>query len=243
MATTLEEFVAQLHTDGVESGRIEAEKLVEEARRHADALRREAAEKARAVVAEAEAHAALLKMQAGTELRLASRDTLLQLRESLTVALDGILKQALAPQLTDAGVLAPLLREVVVQYARGDAAGERHIVIDVPDHLSDDLGAWLMQELGRSVEGHETYIDVRGILSEAGFEYRVSGGKVDMTLNAVADVLRAMVRPRLWEVLASVAAEHDAAEQPAGRPGAEAAVGARPAAGVEAEVGPQAVAP
>jgi V/A-type H+/Na+-transporting ATPase subunit E len=214
MATTLEDFVAQLHTDGVESGRIEAEKLVEEARRQADAVRRGAEEQARSLVAEAEAKAELLVLQAHTELRLAARDTLLQLRASLTDALDAILKQALTPTLTDPANLAQLLKEVVVQYARGDAVGERHIVIDVPEHLSDGLGEWLMQELGRSVEGKETFVDVRGVLSEAGFEYRVSGGKVDMTLGAVADVLRDMVRPRLWEVLASEAAGHDTSSAP-----------------------------
>jgi V/A-type H+/Na+-transporting ATPase subunit E len=214
MATTIEGFVAQLHADGVESGRIEAEKLVEDAREQAEALRRAAEEEARVVIADAQARAELLVLQANTELRLAVRDTLLQLRASLTDALDGILKQALSPLLTDPAILPQLLKEVVSQYARGDAAGARHIVIDVPEHLADGLAAWLLQELGRSVEGNETYVDVRGVLSEAGFEYRVSGGKVDMTLGAVADVLRGMVRPRLWEVLATVAAEHDASVEP-----------------------------
>jgi V/A-type H+/Na+-transporting ATPase subunit E len=214
MATTLEGFVAQLHADGVESGRMEAEKLVEEARRQADALRRAAEEDARGVIAEAESRAELLVLQADTELRLAARDTLLQMKASLTDALDGILKQALSPLLTDPAILGQLLKAVVAEYARGDAAGARHIVIDVPEHLSDGLAEWLLQELGRSVEGNETYIDVRGVLSEAGFEYRVSGGKVDMTLGAVADALRGMVRPRLWAVLAAVVAEHEASVEP-----------------------------
>jgi vacuolar-type H+-ATPase subunit E/Vma4 len=210
MATTLQDFVAKLHADGVEAGRAEADRLLEDARRRAEAIRREAEEQAASVLAEAEAKANLLRLQAGTELRLAARDTLLQLRASLTTALESILRRAVRPVLLDGALLPELVRDVIVQYARADAVGERRIVVDVPEHLADGLADWLLQELGRSVEGRETLVDVRGILSEAGFEYRVDGSTIDMTLAAVVEALRSTVRPRLWEVLSSEAAEYDA---------------------------------
>jgi V/A-type H+/Na+-transporting ATPase subunit E len=221
MATTLETFVAKLHADGVEAGRAEAERLLDDARLRAEAIVREAEEQARSVVAEAEARANLMRLQAGTELRLAVRDTLLQLRESLTSALESILRRALTPVLLDPALLGQLVREVAVQYAAEDARGGRRIVVDVPEHLSDALAESLLHELGRSLEGHESFVDVRGVLSEAGFDYHVDGATVDMTLSAVADVLRATVRPRLWEVLASEAAEYDSTHAQA----AERAVG------------------
>jgi hypothetical protein len=211
MATKLEDFVAKLHADGVESGRIEAERLIEEARRQSEAIRSEADAHARAAVAAAQAQAELLLQQATTELRLAARDTLLQLRASLTAALEAIMKRALAPALLDPALLSALVREVVVQYAAADARGERRIVFDVPEHLSGPVRDWSLKELGESLAGHESFFDVRGVLSEAGFEYHVRGETVDMTLAAVADVLHELVRPALGELLAEAAAGPGAA--------------------------------
>jgi V/A-type H+/Na+-transporting ATPase subunit E len=216
MATKLEDFVAKLHADGVESGRIEAERLVEDARRQAESIRHEAEARARDVVAQAGARAELLLQQATTELRLAARDTLLQLHGSLTVALEAIMKRGLAPALLDPAQLSALVREVVVQYASADAQGERRIVFDVPEHLAGPVRDWSLKELGASLSGHESFFDVRGVLSEAGFEYHVRGETVDMTLGAVADVLHELVRPALAELLAEAAAGQGATGRAAG---------------------------
>jgi vacuolar-type H+-ATPase subunit E/Vma4 len=222
MATTLEDFVAKLHADGVESGRAEAERLVTEARRQVEAMRHEAESQARVMLAQAEAQAKLLKEQAETELRLAARDTLLQLRASLTSALESILRRALTPVLLDPAVLAELVRHVMVQYASADARGGQRMVVDVPEHLAEALAGWGLAELGASLEGHESYYDVRGVLSEAGFEYHVRGETIDMTISAVADVLNELLRPQLWQLLADAAAQAAAhAAAPAGGPAAE----------------------
>jgi hypothetical protein len=202
MATRLEDFVARLHADGVEAGRTEAERLIQDARLAADQLRRQADAAARETVARAEEQAAALRQQAETELRLAARDAVLQLRAVLAGSLESILRRAYAPVLSDPDLLGELLRVVVAEYALADARGERHIEIDVPESVVDGVAAWGLHELAQSVAGRGALVDVRGRLAGAGFEYRVSGsGSVEVTPASVVDLLRDMIRPRLGQLL------------------------------------------
>jgi V/A-type H+/Na+-transporting ATPase subunit E len=201
MATTLEDFVAKLHAEGVASGRAEAEQIIAEARRAADAIRREAEDQARLVVERAEQEAATRRARAETELTLAARDTLLALRSALGRCLDALLRRTLAPPLRDPGLLAELLSLLVREYARADAAGARHIEIQVPHELAARLELRALHELARSAQAGTMTVDVRGSLCDAGFEYRIAGGKVEVTLDAVVERVREVVRPGLWGLL------------------------------------------
>jgi hypothetical protein len=213
MPTTLEDFVAKLHTDGVESGRAAGERLLATAAQEADRVRLEAEAEAQELVRAAEAQARQLLGRAEAELRLAARDALLQLRATLTAGLEAVLKRGTLPLLNDPSILQELLTVLVREYAAADAAGELHIVMDVPEHLVERLELWSLRELAQSLAGGEARVDVRGLLSEAGVEYRVAGTSVDMTVAAVAAVLRDLVRPALWQVLDAAVAEQREAEQ------------------------------
>jgi vacuolar-type H+-ATPase subunit H len=205
MATTLEDFVAKLHSEGVATGRAEAERLVEEARRAAKSIRQEAEAEGREILARAESLAAAERSRTETELRLAVRDVLLELRAALTRCMDAVVKRGLQPPLGNPGVLTDLLVVLVQEYARADAAGDRHIEIRIPEELAEEVSGRLLQELGRSAVGSAVGVDVRGALCDAGLEYRVHGAQVDVTLDAVADQVRELVRPELWRILEEAA--------------------------------------
>jgi vacuolar-type H+-ATPase subunit E/Vma4 len=206
MATTLEDFVAKLHSEGVATGRAEAERLIEEARRQGESIRREAEAQAHAIVAEARSEAAEERARTDVELKLAARDALLSLQAALTRCMDAVLRQELRAPLRDPDVMAGLIEHLVAAYARSDAAGDRHIEVHVPEDLLEQVRDRVTHKLARFASGDHG-LDVRGTLCDAGFEYRVGGGKVDMGLDAVAEQVRALVRPRLAEILASAAGE------------------------------------
>jgi V/A-type H+/Na+-transporting ATPase subunit E len=216
MAPDLEGFVAKLHADGVAAGRAEAERLVEAARVEAAELRRQAAEGAEAILAAADVEARRVAERTRAELRLAARDTLLSLRAALTRALEAVVRRALEPPLRDPAVLETLLAHLVTEYARADAAGVRRIEIRVEGPLAERVRTATLQELARGLSGGKVDVDVEGILTEAGFVYRVDGAHVDMTLASVADVVRDVVRPGLQHMLDAVALEPPTAAAPAG---------------------------
>lgn len=202
MATKLEEFVARLHADGVEAGRAEAEQLLDAARLRAQSIVAEAEACAAELVASAESRAAEVASQRESELRLAARDAVLGLRSALSTSLEALLRREAGAALEDPAVVTALVKAVVLEYARADAGGKRRIEIVVPAELREAVESALLSELASSAVGRSVVVDVKGGLSEAGFEYRVGeGGTVEMTTEAVLEVLKPLLRPALHQVL------------------------------------------
>jgi V/A-type H+/Na+-transporting ATPase subunit E len=202
MVTKLEDFVARLHADGIESGRAEAERLIGEAHARADAIVAEAEARAAEKLAEAAARVEAMFAQGESEVGLAARDAVLNLHSTLTASLEALLRYDVKAALDDPVVVTDLVKSVVLQYARADARGVRRIKVDVPEELRRPVEAALLRELARGTSGESTRIDVTGSLSEAGFEYRVGdGGTVEVTTEAVLDVLKSLMRPSLHRIL------------------------------------------
>jgi V/A-type H+/Na+-transporting ATPase subunit E len=209
MATTLEDFVAKLHSEGVATGRAEAERLLAVARQEADSIRRAAESEAAEIVKRARSDAAAEKARTETDLRLAVRDALLGLRSALTNCLDAVVRRSLAEPLRDDSVVVELVTQVVREYARAEASGARHIEIRVPEQLVERVRERVLGDLASSSAAVGLGVDVRGSLCDSGFEYRLAGATVDVGMDAVAERVRELVRPALWELLDEAVAEAD----------------------------------
>lgn len=195
---SLEAFVAQLHDEGVEAGRAEAERLVREAREQATAIVREARARADALLAEAEEGARRAEARGRDELELAARDAVLELQAALAETLTRVWSRGVAAELRDPEVLTALLREVVRAYAAGDAVG-RPTEVRVPGRLARDVEAWWSRELADALESTAS-VTADPVL-DAGFEYRIGGGAVEVTVESVVEKLMQSVQPRLREIL------------------------------------------
>jgi len=209
MAGTIEAFVDQLQADGVQAGQAAAEKIRAEAEQQAERLIAEAQAKAKAIIAEAEAQIEKTRERAETELRLATRDALIHLQETLSRALRGVLAGAAQEQLSQAEFLGKLLRDVVMQYARADSECAGSVTINVSEEMRHQLTHWAIQALHKDLEGTGTNVDLHGKLAGAGFEYRVSGGTVEVTVDSVVEILSQMVSPELRALVARAAANGD----------------------------------
>ncbi|HPM80186.1 MAG TPA: hypothetical protein PLF81_05775 [Candidatus Anammoximicrobium sp.] len=203
MTHTIEAFINRLQTDGVEAGRQEAEKIRAEGEQQARERMAAAEEQARQIVERAQAESEQIGARTETELKLAARDTVLRLQEALNGALRAVLFDAVREKLDDADFLAGLIRDVVLRYAEADAAGNGPITIGVSEAMRQRLLSSTVSAF-RQTGPEAPEVDLRGTLAEAGFEYAVREGTVEVTAASVVEVLSEMVDSELRKRLAAV---------------------------------------
>jgi vacuolar-type H+-ATPase subunit E/Vma4 len=205
MIDSIEGFVNKLQADGVEAGRREAAEIRAKAEEEAHRIIDQANARAAELVSRGEAEAQRILSRAHTELRLASRDAVLRLRDALSGMLRTIVRGAVEEQLGETDFLRKLLHDVIMHYAEADIAGKDAMVINVTDDAHHKLAQWAIHELRDALKGSDLHFQLHGTLPETGFEYRLSDGTVEVTVTSLVDVLIEMVGPHLREVLEDAA--------------------------------------
>lgn len=218
MAETIESFVKKLQTDGVEAGRQEAEKIQQAARDEAQQTVDDAKRQAEKIVADAKAEADGMLARAKTELQLASRDAVLKLRDVLARALEAIVAEGTKEKLADADFLGQVLHDLVRLYAESHmGARSAPMTIDVQPEMKQKLREWALSELGQqAVDSLRSTFDLQGTLAATGFEYKIAGATVEVTVESVVETLKDLVGPGLKEVLDQAVADQTPADEPTG---------------------------
>ncbi len=205
--SSLESFVAQLQTEGVEAGRKEAEHLIAAAQAEAAEIVRRARSEAEGIVGVAQDRAVEAEARGRVALELAIRDALLQLQAALTEVLSVALAHGVRASLSDTGLLEKLLEHVVSSYASANAAG-RVKELRVPRQLNAPFTAWWQNQLATALSGNHGAPALTAVLEDAGFEYRLSeGGTVEVSVESTVEKLMELVRPGLRELVAAAGAE------------------------------------
>jgi len=212
MAHTVQSFIDTLRADGVEMGRKAAEQIRREAEEQAEQAIHEAEAKASRIIDEAEQQRARTVERTRTDLELAARDTVLRLRDALGQALNRVLTRAVSETLEDVDFLKGLIRDIAYAYAQSDATGEQTIELNVSEPMRRKLADWTIAMLHESSDSGRLSLELHGALSTAGFEYKRSGETVEVTSEAVVEVLSQIVTPALRELIDS-SQEGQAAEQ------------------------------
>lgn len=213
MTQTLESFIDRLRTDGVEAGQQAAEGVRREAEREAEKRLRDAEAQAQQIVQAAEAKAQQTLARTQTDLQLAARDTVAKLRETLSQAVTRALEKAVAVKLDDADFLADLIRQIVLEYVEKDAVGETTLTFNVAEPMRQKLTHWAIETFHTKAKDkkHEKLsVELHGALTGAGFEYKMSEGTVEITVESVVQVLSEIVAPELRKLIAEAAGEQDA---------------------------------
>ena len=205
MVDTIESFVSKLQQQGVQTGREAAQKLQDEAENKAQQIIADAEAKARVIVTDAEKQGADIISRSQTELDLAARDTVAKLRDALSATLNELLAKASKVALSDTDVLGTILHDMVMMYAEADIKGKDLVKINVSADLRQKLIDWAIKELGREVvDRKRAHIELNGNLKQAGFEYHVHSGTVEVTPESVTATLSDIVTPTLRDILAGV---------------------------------------
>ena len=203
MADTIESFVKKLQADGVDVGRQEAAKIQQAARDEAEKTIDDAKRQAEKIVADARADADGMLARAKTELQLASRDAVLKLRNALARALEAIVAEGTKEKLADAGFLGQVLHDLVKLYAESHmGARSAPMTINVTAEMKQKLQEWALSELGHQVvDSLRGKFDIHGTLAATGFEYKIAGATVEVTVESVVATLKDLVGPGLRDVL------------------------------------------
>jgi len=207
MAETIEGFVAKLHQEGVRAGQEAAAKIQAEARQKAAETVAQAEAQAARIIQDAQAQAESTLAKSRTDLELAARDVAMRLREALGRALRDVLAAGARKPLTDPEFLAPLLYDIVMQYAKANSAGQAVIKINVAPEMREKLADWALHRLHRAPGIENVSVDLKGTLAGAGFEYQADGANIEVTPASVVEALSELVNPSLRQMLERAMAE------------------------------------
>ncbi len=207
MAESIESFITKLQQEGVETGKKEAEKIRSQANRHAETTIAQAKQQAEQIVAEAQNKAAGIMDKSRTDLNLAARDAVLQLRHTLADILKAVLNLTVKENLANQDFLSKLLHDLVIQYAQADIEHRGSMEINVAPELRAKLCQWALNEMTRKAGEVGMAIDLKGSLAKAGFEYNVTGATVEVTIESVTEALAKLVNPALSEIIRKAASE------------------------------------
>jgi len=201
MPTNIESFVETLQAEGVDAGKKAAEKIKTEAREQADQIIAQAQAKAEQMIADAQTEAEQIQARMDSSLELATRDTLILLREKLGELLSALLKQQVEKELSEEETLSSIMREVILAYSTPATDTEITAEIRVPQELQSRLLTGAIRELARALKNRNIQTDVKASLDQAGFEYKVEGSTLEVSAESVAALLADMIDPQLQQIL------------------------------------------
>jgi V/A-type H+-transporting ATPase subunit E len=200
MSDTLKTFIDKLQAEGVQAGEQAAEKIRKDAEAKAKEIVQKAELQARDIIAKAEAEAENRRAKAESELKLAARDTITRLQESLTKGLQAVMTVAVREKLSEPDFVGKLLYDIVMQYVQADAHGVTSININVSEEMRHKLTQWAIQAL-HGQDKIKSIVDLKGTLKKAGFEYNVDGGTVEVTAESTVENMLSLVGPEVRKIV------------------------------------------
>lgn len=201
MPTNIESFVETLQAEGLDAGKRAAGKIKAQAKEEAEQIIAQAKSGADQIIADAQAEAEQVKARLDSSLELATRDTLILLREKLGELLNAILTQQVDKELSDEETLSSIMREVILAHSKAAQDEETTAEIHVPQELQSRLLTGAIRELARALKNQNIQTDVKASLGQAGFEYKIEGSTLEVSAESVAALLADMIDPQLQQIL------------------------------------------
>lgn len=191
MAEELQQLLEKIQHDGVEKANAESAAIVAKAKADADAIIKEATEKAATLRTQAEADAQAYAERAGKTIQQAARDTILEVKDALAKTFDKVLAQDVKTALADPAAVAAMTLEAV-KTLNAEAAD-----VAVSEKLADTLKAQLA---ATAVSGIAVVTDEN---VGSGFSIRLDNGRVehDFSEAAITAALAKRLRPDLAKLI------------------------------------------
>jgi len=213
VAFGVEALIERLKTQGVGTGRAEAEKIVKDARAEAEAILSKAKGEAEQIVNRARTEAANLEKAGRQALEVAARDTALDLKNRLSQRAAQEVKQLVGEEVRRQEIL-----EVAGQ-AREKTVGAGAVEILLPEKVVslDDIARDPTHLQGSSPLGYLASLVVRNMLRQgvtlssspnikAGIKVRLTekGIELDLSDKAIAELLLQHLQPRFRALLEGI---------------------------------------
>ena len=215
----VEALLDRLQSEGVRAGEAAAAKLVADAEARARTIRETAEHEADAMIEAARKEAANLERGGKEALKVAMRDTVLDLKQALASRFKGDLARLVSKHLRDEDLLRQLIIEIAGKTAQdADLADARKIEVLLPDdvigldELRRDPTGLRDGKLGHFVLGSAGELLREGVTlgrtsdGVVGIQVRLEDQDIvlDLTDKAVADVILQHLQPRFRALLEGV---------------------------------------
>ncbi len=199
MADELQALLNKINEQGVAKAEDERNRILADATKEAELLRKQAREQAAALVDEARREAELLTEKGRQALRQAARDTILSLREALQSRMVDVARATLGA-VAEGGQLADIIGEAIAAYLKHGGKAES-ITVLVPEKNARLVEEHLLQALGEDLRKNVEIAPVKGL----GGGFKISFDKDDVVYDfsdvALADAFCHFVNPRLAEIV------------------------------------------
>ncbi len=194
----LDALVNKLHSEGVNKGKAEAERIIQDAKEEAEKILRAAQAEADDTIRSAEAQATKLEASATASVRQAARDTMLALTQNIRDLFTGAFQDQVGTVLDDPEYLRELIMSLVKEWAQG-----RPVSVATAPEMADKLLALAKTGVdGMLEDGVEIRLN-RSITN--GFRVRREGDQVayDVSDASVTESFSAHLNPQLAKLLQS----------------------------------------
>ena len=205
----VKELIDRIRDEGVQSARDEADRILSEAKAQAARIVSDA--KAEAATMKKEAQAAMEREQTAAieALRIAARDTGLELRSAIMSAFEEHVRRLVTDVTTDGSVLRDMIL-VLAGRAAEDLIKDKDAAILVPSRLADEVSAELEEFLQRSTVAFSADVLRKGVelipssQVQGGARVRLVGEdlEIDLSDEALSEMMLKLLLPRYRKILA-----------------------------------------
>jgi V/A-type H+-transporting ATPase subunit E len=202
MDVQLQELIDKIKKDGIANAESEAQKIIAEAEKKAQAIIADAEEKSQEIIKNAKAETSKMEKASEEAIVQAGRNMLLSFKDSLLSELNGLV-QAETEKATTKDVLAKLIPETVKAWSKNTQVDELSVLLSEKDLAS--LQAAFTNELKAEIEkGLEIKPDKT---LSSGFRIGVKNGAAyyDFSAESVAELFAAYLNPKVAALIKTAA--------------------------------------
>ena len=214
----VEALIERLREQGVAAGRAARDEFIAEAEREGERIVREARDKATAIVEEARHEAERLKASGEDALRVAMRDTVLRMRETLRKRLETQVRLLVAKEFVDEDFLRQLIIEVARKARKesgADQAEDLELILPAkvigleelqrrPEELESELSQYAKEIASATWREGVTITPLEP--GGRGIRVRLTEKELELDLSdrAIADLLLEHLQPRFRAVMEGI---------------------------------------
>ena len=202
MDVQLQELIDKIKKDGIANAESEAQKIIAEAEKKAQSIIADAEEKSQEIIKNANAETSKMEKASEEAIIQAGRNMLLSFKDSLLSELNGLV-QAETEKATTKDVLAKLIPETVKAWSKNTQVDELSVLLSEKDLSS--LQSAFTNELKAEIEkGLEIKPDKT---LSSGFRIGVKNGAAyyDFSAESVAELFAAYLNPKVAALIKTAA--------------------------------------
>ena len=202
MDVQLQELIDKIKKDGIANAESEAQKIIAEAEKKAQSIIADAEEKSQEIIKNAKAETSKMEKASEEAIIQAGRNMLLSFKDSLLSELNGLV-QAETEKASTKDVLAKLIPETVKAWSKNTQVDELSVLLSEKDLAS--LQAAFTNELKAEIEkGLEIKPDKT---LSSGFRIGVKNGAAyyDFSAESVAELFAAYLNPKVAALIKNAA--------------------------------------